>query len=70
MYVAWKVLLPIAMTLVVVIGGLVTWAPTRNGFVWDRYAGWIVAPLLLAYLIVTMLGARRHLARRIAPRAA
>src|SRR5687767_8199151 len=32
MYVAWKVLLPIAMTLVVVVGGLVTWPATRGGF--------------------------------------
>ena len=70
MYVAWKVLLPIAMTLVVVVGGLLTWEPTRNGFVWDRYAGWIAAPLLLLYLAFTMLGARRHLARRIAVRPA
>ena len=44
MYVAWKVLLPIAMTLVVVVGGLLTWGPTQNGFPWDRYAGWITAP--------------------------
>jgi NADH-quinone oxidoreductase subunit H len=66
MYVAWKVLLPIAMTLVVVIGLLVTLPATRAGFPWDRYAGWITLPLLVAYLIVTMLGARRHLARRIA----
>ncbi len=32
MHVAWKVLLPIAMTLVVVIGLLVTLPATRNGF--------------------------------------
>jgi len=65
MYVAWKVLLPIAMTLVVVVGGLITWGPTKDGFPWDRYAGWIAAPLLVAYLVFTMLGARRHLARRL-----
>ncbi|HYN65053.1 MAG TPA: NADH-quinone oxidoreductase subunit H, partial [Candidatus Limnocylindrales bacterium] len=70
MYVAWKVLLPIAMTLVVVVGGLLTWGPTKNGFPWDRAAGWISAPLLLAYLVFTMLGARRHLARRLQVRPA
>jgi NADH-quinone oxidoreductase subunit H len=70
MYVAWKVLLPIAMTLVVVIGGLLTWGPTRNGFPWDRYAGWIAAPLLVVYLVFTMLGARRHLARQLQVRPA
>jgi NADH-quinone oxidoreductase subunit H len=70
MHVAWKVLLPIAMTLVVVIGGLITWGPTRNGFPWDRYAGWTSAPLLIVYLVFTMLGARRHLARQLAVRPA
>jgi NADH-quinone oxidoreductase subunit H len=70
MHVAWKVLLPIAMTLVVVVGGLITWGPTRNGFPWDRYAGWIAAPLLIVYLVFTMLGARRHLARQLAVRPA
>ena len=70
MYVAWKVLLPIAMTLVVVVGGLLTWGPTQNGFPWDRYAGWIASPLLLAYMVFTMLGARRHLARRLLVRPA
>jgi NADH-quinone oxidoreductase subunit H len=70
MYVAWKVLLPIAMTLVVVVGFLLTWGPTKNGFPWDRYAGWTFAPLVLAYLVFTMLGARRHLARRMQARPA
>jgi NADH-quinone oxidoreductase subunit H len=66
MHVAWKVLLPIAMTLVVAIGLLVTLPATRNGFPTDRYAAWVVAPLILLYLVFTMLGARRHLARRVA----
>jgi len=70
MHVAWKVLLPIAMTLVVVVGFFLTWGPTKTGFPWDRYAGWIAAPLLLAYLVFTMLGARRHLARRLQVRPA
>ena len=40
MYVAWKVLLPIALGLVVVVGGLTVWGPTANGFAggrrWER----------------------------------
>ena len=40
MHVAWKVLLPIALALVVVLGGLVIWKPTAHGFPWDRYVGW------------------------------
>ena len=39
MHVAWKVLLPISMALVVVIGGLVMWQPTSHGFPWDRWVG-------------------------------
>ena len=37
MHVAWKVLLPIAMTLVVVIGGLIMWAPEER-LPWDGFA--------------------------------
>ena len=57
MYVAWKVLLPIAMTLVVVIGGLRHSARDAQRLPPDRYAAWIVAPAIALYLIVTMLGA-------------
>ena len=32
MHVAWKVLLPISLVLVVVVGGLVLWKPTALGF--------------------------------------
>ncbi|PYQ07364.1 MAG: NADH-quinone oxidoreductase subunit NuoH [Acidobacteria bacterium] len=64
MYVAWKVLLPIAMVLVVVVGGLVLWSPTASGFPWDRWAGWILAPLLVAYLAYMIVAARRWSARR------
>ena len=64
MYVAWKVLLPIAMVLVVVVGGLVLWSPTASGFPWDRWAGWILAPLLVAYLAYMIVAARRGSARR------
>ena len=55
MHVAWKVLLPISLALVVVVGGLVMWGPTANGFPWDRCVGWpltawrlFAAPLVLA----------------------
>ena len=64
MHVAWKVLLPISMVLVVVVGGLVLWSPTARGFPWDRWAGWILAPLLVAYLAYMIVAARRWSARR------
>jgi len=64
MYVAWKVLLPISMVLVVVVGGLVLWPRTANGFPWDRWAGWILTPLLFAYLAYMIVAARRWSARR------
>jgi NADH-quinone oxidoreductase subunit H len=50
MYVAWKVLLPISFVLVVAIGGLALWGPTRNGFPWDRYVGWPIVIGLVAWL--------------------
>jgi NADH-quinone oxidoreductase subunit H len=64
MYVAWKVLLPISMALVVAVGGLALWPPTANGFPWDRWAGWILTPLLFAYLAYMIVAARRWSARR------
>ena len=65
MHVAWKVLLPISMTLVVVIGGLVMWAPTKNGFPWDRYFGWPLTVGVLLVLFYWMVAARRWSARRV-----
>jgi len=65
MHVAWKVLLPIAMGLVVVVGGLTLWPATAQGFVWDRYVGWPLSLALLAFLAYVMVGARRWQARRI-----
>ena len=64
MYVAWKVLLPIAMVLVVAVGGLVLWPRTASGFPWDRWAAWILTPLLFAYLAYMIVAARRWSARR------
>ena len=68
MYVAWKVLLPdrawrwwwwSAASLI--------WGPTRNGFPWDRYVGWLAAAGCSSlYLVYGMLGApRRWSARRL-----
>ena len=64
MYVAWKVLLPISMVLVVAVGGLTLWPRTASGFPWDRWAGWILTPLLFAYLAYMIVAARRWSARR------
>jgi NADH-quinone oxidoreductase subunit H len=70
MYVAWKVLLPIALVMVVTVGGLLMWPPTRNGFPWDRYVGWPLTGLLLFYLLYMLVAARRWSARRVREMAA
>jgi NADH-quinone oxidoreductase subunit H len=70
MYVAWKVLLPIAMVLVVVVGGLLMWPPTQNGFPWDRYVGWFLTGALFFYLLYMLVAARRWSARRVREMAA
>jgi NADH-quinone oxidoreductase subunit H len=70
MYVAWKVLLPVSLALVVVVGGLVVWAPTSQGFPWDRYLGPLAALALLAYLFVAMVVAWRSRAQRVREMAA
>jgi NADH-quinone oxidoreductase subunit H len=57
MYIAWKVLLPIALALVVVVGGLVLWPATAQGFPWDRFFGWPLTLGLVAFLVVVMLRA-------------
>ena len=64
MYVAWKVLLPIAMVLVVTVGGLLMWPRTTNGFPWDRWVGWPLTALLFVYLIYMIVAARRWSQRR------
>jgi len=58
MHVAWKVLLPISLTLVVVIGALLMIPATKAGFVWDRYVGWPLVVALFAYLVLGMVRAR------------
>jgi NADH-quinone oxidoreductase subunit H len=70
MHVAWKVLLPIAMVLVVVIGGLVMWEPTKNGFATDRYFAWPLTGILFFLLLYWLIAARRWSARRIQESAA
>ena len=69
MYVAWKVLLPIAFVLVIVMGGLILWPATANGFPWDRYVGWPLTALLFGFLITVMVRAlrwNRHRAQELA----
>jgi NADH-quinone oxidoreductase subunit H len=70
MYVAWKVLLPISMVLVVAIGGLLVIPQTRNGFPWDHYVGWIVTLIVFGALILWMVGARLSKKRRVQDMAA
>jgi NADH-quinone oxidoreductase subunit H len=64
MHVAWKVLLPISMVLVVAVGGLALWPPTANGFPWDRWVGWPLTLALFGYLGYMIVAARRWSARR------
>jgi NADH-quinone oxidoreductase subunit H len=64
MYIAWKVLLPIALVLVVLVGGLVLWPVTAGGFPWDRYVGWPLTLLLVGFLLVVMIRALQWNKRR------
>jgi len=72
MYVAWKVLLPIAFALVIAVGWFVLWPVTADGFWWDRYVGWPLTLLLVGFLFVVMVRAllwNRARARALAPQA-
>jgi NADH-quinone oxidoreductase subunit H len=62
MHVAWKVLLPISLVLVVVMGALILWLP--YGFPWDRYVGWPLTIAFFAFLLVGMLRAVQWSRRR------
>jgi NADH-quinone oxidoreductase subunit H len=64
MHIAWKVLLPIALVLVVVVGGLVLWPPTANGFPWDRWVAWPLTLGLVAFLFYVMVRALQWSRRR------
>jgi NADH-quinone oxidoreductase subunit H len=50
MHIAWKVLLPISLGLVVVVGGLALWPATAKGFPWDGVAGWLTTIALIVFL--------------------
>jgi len=65
MYVAWKVLLPIALTLAVVVGGLTLIPQTQAGFgMWDKGWAWALTVLIFGYLVFVMISARRWAKRR------
>jgi NADH-quinone oxidoreductase subunit H len=64
MHIAWKVLLPIALVLVVGVGGLVLWPPTANGFPWDRWLAWPLTLGLVAFLVYVMVRALQWSRRR------
>jgi NADH-quinone oxidoreductase subunit H len=64
MHMAWKVMLPAALGLTLVVGALLVIPATRDGFPWDRY----VYPITLAAVALPLLrvavGAMRWQARR------
>ena len=64
MHVAWKVLLPVALALVVVLGGLILWPATAWGFPWDRFVGWPITLVLVFFLLKVMVRALRWSRRR------
>jgi NADH-quinone oxidoreductase subunit H len=64
MHIAWKVLLPIALVLVVVVGGLVLWPATAAGFPWDTWVGWPIALAFVLFLTFTMVRALQWNGRR------
>lgn len=70
MYVAWKVLLPISMVLVVAVAGLVLYPPTQEGFPWDRFVGWPIALALFGFLLLWLVKARAYGRRRLREMAA
>ncbi len=62
MHVAWKVLLPISLALLVIVGGLILWKP--YGFVHDRWFGWPIALGLFLFLLTGTLRALQWNRRR------
>jgi NADH-quinone oxidoreductase subunit H len=64
MNIAWKVLLPVAMGLVVIVGFLVLQPATANGFPWDGAVGWILTLGLFAFLLYVMTRALQWNRRR------
>ena len=53
-----------------VMGGLVMWKPTANGFFWDTWVGWPLTISFFVYLLVGMLRAFQWSRRRIQEMAA
>jgi NADH-quinone oxidoreductase subunit H len=72
MDIAWKVLLPIALVMVVAVGGFVLWPTTANGFPWDRWVAWPITVAFVAFLFFVMVRAvqwsRRRTRELAAPR--
>jgi NADH-quinone oxidoreductase subunit H len=64
MDIAWKVLLPIALVMVVVVGGLVLWPATASGFPWDRWVAWPIAVAIVGFLFYVMVRALQWSRRR------
>jgi NADH-quinone oxidoreductase subunit H len=64
MAIAWKVLLPIALVLVAVVGFLVLQPATADGFIWDRWVGWPIAAGLVGFLLYVMARALQWSRRR------
>jgi NADH-quinone oxidoreductase subunit H len=64
MHIAWKVLLPIALVLVLVTGGLVLHPATADGFPWDTWVGWPLTLAFVLFLTVVMVRALQWNRRR------
>ena len=70
MHIAWKVLLPISLGLVVLVGGLALWPATASGFPWDRWVAWPIAAGLFLFLLNVTVRAMQWSRRRSAELAA
>jgi len=64
MYVAWKVLLPIGLFMVVLVGILLSFGATASGFAWDPYVGWLLTIGVFSFLFVVMQRAIRWKSKR------
>ena len=64
MHIAWKVLLPIALALLVLVGGLVLWPATKDGFPWDAWVAWPLTLAVAGFLLLVMLRTLRWNYRR------
>ena len=65
MHIAWKVLLPIALVLVAVMGFLVLTPATAGGFWWDRWVGWPITIGIVLFLLYVMVRALQWNRRRV-----